>query len=158
MWIVQLVFPFSFLLLSKHNWRYLYCSNSSYFQEQSSRGPLWKRCLWPEIWLKIRLWHRCFPVLWILQNFWEHLFLWNTTSGCFCTSKWLGAIRICLVFKLTLCQGKIVYFRLKRGSYCALMYQLFFSTISVNDWWCFFICVIFLLCSFIVCDILCVQL
>ena len=35
----------------------------------------------PATLLKKRLWHR---FLWILWNFWEHLFLKNTTGGCFC--------------------------------------------------------------------------
>ena len=43
----------------------------------------------PATLLKKRLWHRCF--LWILRNFEEHLFLQNTSAGCFSLYKlnWL---------------------------------------------------------------------
>ena len=69
-------------------WR---CSIEKVFLDisQNSQGNTWAKGLFlnkdavlrPTTLLKKRLWHRCLP--WILRNFWEHLFLKNTSAVCF---------------------------------------------------------------------------
>ena len=89
----------SLMWLNCYHWkRIIYLLQKVYSELYRSSHPQHSPSsrLRPATLLKKRRWHRCFP--WILRNFWECIFLQNTSSGCFWLYIIWPAYGIILVF------------------------------------------------------------